>query len=72
MKTIRDPENPVVIKRPLGKIVFKDVEFAYINKRSSVQVPVLRAFNLEINSGEQVGVVGLSGAGKSTLANLLL
>ena len=71
-ETIRDPENPVVIKRPLGKIVFKDVEFAYINKRSSVQVPVLRAFNLEINSGEQVGVVGLSGAGKSTLANLLL
>jgi len=49
-----------------GKIEFKNVWFKYKNKW------ILRDFNLTINSGERVGLVGASGAGKTTLVNLLM
>ena len=48
------------------KIEFKDVSFKYKNKL------VLDEFNLEIERGEKIGVVGRSGCGKSTLVKLLL
>ena len=56
--------KPLVVSR--GKIEFKNVYFKYKNKY------VLRDFNLTINPGERVGLVGTSGAGKTTLVNLLM
>jgi ATP-binding cassette, subfamily B, multidrug efflux pump len=50
-----------------GRIQFKDVSFAYPEQRQ-----VLENFQLDINPGEKVGLVGRSGAGKSTAVNLLL
>lgn len=47
-------------------IEFRDVTFSYGEGN------VLRNFNLVINKGEKVGLVGLSGSGKSTLVSLLL
>ena len=48
-------------------IEFRDIDFAYRGKR------VFRgSFDLRINGGEKVGLVGHSGAGKSTLVSLLL
>ncbi|KAJ5637430.1 hypothetical protein N7490_007309 [Penicillium lividum] len=49
-------------------IEFKDVYFSY---PSRPDVPVLRSFNLRINKGESVGIVGASGCGKSTIIALL-
>lgn len=49
-----------------GAIRFEDVTFAY-NQHN-----VIEHFNLDIKSGEKIGVVGRSGAGKSTLIQLLL
>lgn len=49
-----------------GKIEFRNVSFRYKRKW------VLRNFNLTINPGERVGLVGPSGAGKTTLVNLLM
>lgn len=49
-----------------GKIVFKDVWFAYNNDDY-----VLKNINLEIHPGETVAVVGATGAGKSSIINLL-
>lgn len=64
---VKDIEGapPLTINR--GKIEFHDVCFHY-GKTSGV----FEQFNLTINAGEKVGIVGRSGAGKSTLVNLLL
>lgn len=47
-------------------IEFKNVSFSY------GEGYVLKNFNLVINKGENIGLVGLSGSGKSTLVSLLL
>jgi ATP-binding cassette subfamily B multidrug efflux pump len=50
-----------------GRIEFKNVNFGY-----GRDVGVLQNFNLTIEPGEKIGLVGRSGAGKSTVVNLLL
>lgn len=63
-------ESPAAIKfpeKPAGKIQFKQVSFAYENNR-----PLFKDFNLTINPGEVVAIVGPTGSGKSTLCQLLL
>jgi len=49
-----------------GQVEFGHVRFAYPGRR-----PVLRDFNLTIDPGQRVGLVGYSGAGKSTVLALL-
>lgn len=50
----------------LGQVVFDQVSFSYPQR-----APVLRAFDLVIEPGQRVGLVGASGAGKSTVLALL-
>tara|TARA_B110000305_G_C19369706_1_gene603812 strand:+ start:97 stop:1248 length:1152 start_codon:yes stop_codon:yes gene_type:complete len=50
-----------------SSIVFSDVDFSYPGRD-----PVFSNLNLELRSGETVGVVGSTGAGKTTLIRLLL
>jgi ATP-binding cassette, subfamily B, multidrug efflux pump len=57
--------KPLVIKR--GEVHFEHIHFGY-----DAHKMVLHNFDLRINAGEKIGVVGRSGAGKSTLVNLLL
>jgi ATP-binding cassette subfamily B protein len=56
--------------RPLqagaGQVRFEQVRFAYPGRP-----PVLRGFDLTIEPGQRVGLVGYSGAGKSTVLALL-
>lgn len=52
-----------------GKIVFKDVDFAYDEGRGE---QVFKSFALSINARQRLGVVGHSGSGKTTLTKLLL
>jgi ATP-binding cassette, subfamily B, bacterial len=49
-----------------GQVTFDHVRFAY-----PTRAPVLREFDLIIEPGQRVGLVGLSGAGKSTVLSLL-
>ncbi len=49
-----------------GKISFKDVTFGYDKSK-----PVLHEINLDVASGETVGLVGRSGVGKTTTVNLI-
>lgn len=64
---ITDPENPEKLKIKKGHIFFENVSFAY-NQGNEI----FSDFNMEIASGEKVGIVGTSGAGKSTITKLLL
>lgn len=63
---IADAPNAKELKVKKGKIEFKNVGFAYPEQKR-----IFDDFNLEIKSGEKVGIVGLSGNGKTTLINLL-
>jgi ATP-binding cassette subfamily B protein len=63
--TIRDPKKP--LDCPLdGSIKFDNVSFAYVDKTY-----ILKDFNLSIENGERIGIVGPTGAGKSTISNLI-
>ena len=50
-----------------GEIEFKNVNFGYQPDKL-----VLENFNLKINSGQKVAIVGPTGSGKTTLTNLLM
>ncbi len=63
---IVDDENAGPLRVKEGTIELKDVCFAYKGNK-----PLFKHFNLQIPSGQKVGVVGMSGGGKSTLINLL-
>ena len=54
-------------------IEFKDVSFSYKvldDNDKTVEVPVLKDFNLKIEKGSIVAVLGHNGSGKSTIAKL--
>ena len=63
---LTNPENPVEEVAD-GSIVFKNVDFAY--KKGSK--PVLKNINLDIRSGETIGIIGGTGSAKSSLVNLI-
>ncbi|MBD0331762.1 MAG: ABC transporter ATP-binding protein [Chitinophagaceae bacterium] len=62
--------NTSIIKRPklTGNIIFDHVDFVYPH----TQIHALKNFNLEIEAGQKVAIVGRTGSGKSTVAQLLL
>jgi len=49
-----------------GNIRFEHVDFAY-----NPEEPVLNDFNLDIEAGQTIALVGETGAGKSTIVNLI-
>lgn len=63
---IKSPENPVALTDLNNCIDFKNVYFEY-----EKDVPVLKDFNLHVNKGETIALVGNSGGGKSTVVSLL-
>lgn len=66
-REVQDKPNapPLLIQQ--SQIDFKSVRFNYGKSDG-----LLQDFDLHINAGEKIGLVGRSGAGKSTLVNLLL
>lgn len=67
---IKAPDQPLSLPSPLeGRIAFKDVTFSYPSRPDK---KTLEHFNLVLNPGEKVALVGPSGAGKTTVMQLLL
>lgn len=63
---VKDAIGSMELRVTAGAIEFKDVNFAYKNQKT-----IFDKFNLEINGGERVALVGPSGGGKSTIVKLL-
>jgi ATP-binding cassette subfamily B protein len=65
--TITNPKDPLYITDPKGKIELKNVTFQY----DSSQSDVLKNFNLLVEPGQKVALVGETGVGKSTVSKLI-
>ena len=64
---IHNPEHPLYEVAD-GSISFKNVDFAY--KKDSAE-KVLKNINLDIHSGETIGIIGGTGSAKTSLVNLI-
>lgn len=65
--SIHNPEEPAYEVND-GSIQFKDVNFAYGEGSGEF---VLKDINLDIKSGETIGVIGGTGSAKTSLVNLI-
>ena len=66
-----DGEGTKELKIPL-EIEFRDVSFSYkSDDEDRENLKIFEHFNLKINSGEKIALVGVNGAGKTTLVKLL-
>lgn len=50
-----------------GNVEIKDVSFSYIKEK-----PLIENFNIKINQGQKIAIVGPTGCGKTTMINLLM
>lgn len=64
--TVTNPENPAADVAD-GSVVFENVSFSYSENGRKA----LDSVNLEIKSGEMVGILGSTGSAKSTLVQLI-
>ena len=64
---LANPREPVTEVAD-GSIRFEHVSFSY---KKDADAPVLKDINLEIRSGETIGIIGGTGSAKSSLVNLI-
>ena len=65
--SIKNPENGITEVKD-GSIMFKNVNFSYSNNPDVLN---LTKINLEIKSGETIGIIGGTGSAKSALVQLI-
>lgn len=65
--TLHNPKEPLY-DVPDGSISFKHVTFRYSD---TAETPVLSDINLDIKSGETIGIIGGTGSSKSSFVNLI-
>lgn len=65
--TITNPDNPIMEVKN-GDISFKNVSFKY---KENAEEYALKNINLNIKSGQFVGILGSTGSGKTSLVNLI-
>ncbi len=61
-----DRSDATILTQQGGRVDFEQITFAYPRRR-----PILERFDLHIEPGQRIGLIGKSGAGKSTVLALL-
>lgn len=64
---ITDDYNTIEMDQYKGEIEFNEVAFSY-----EKEIDFIKDFNVKINAGSRVAIVGKTGCGKTTLVNLLM
>lgn len=64
---IPDSPNSIVIDEVDGTVDLKDVCFSYVPDRKLIE-----NFNLHVDKGQRIAIVGPTGCGKTTVINLLM
>ena len=64
---LKNNENPIKEVKD-GSIIFESVDFSYVNDINKL---CLKNINLEIKSGETIGIIGGTGSSKTTLVQLI-
>lgn len=67
--TIKNKENPIKEVKD-GSIKFENVDFQYDDAKAEDELP-LENINIDIKSGETIGIIGGTGSSKSTIVNLI-
>ncbi len=62
-----DAPDAICPEKLEGRVEFRDVSFAYTPEK-----PLIERFNLTVEKGTRVAIVGPTGAGKTTLVNLIM
>ncbi|HHT67485.1 MAG TPA: ABC transporter ATP-binding protein [Erysipelotrichaceae bacterium] len=65
--TITNPENPITTVND-GSVVFENVAFKY---KKEAERYAVKNIDINIESGQFVGIIGSTGSGKTTLVNLI-
>ena len=66
MPEVSSPENPNILSKIKGNIVFENVSFGYDNDKA-----ILSNINFKIDPGSSIGISGPPGSGKSSLIQLI-
>ena len=66
-RTIEDKSGEELQKLEEPSITLEEVNFSYVPQKK-----ILKDFNLKIEPGQKIALVGSTGSGKTTVANLLL
>ena len=61
------PDGPGRLEHVQGRVAWEHVHFSYVKDR-----PLIEDFNLRVEPGRRVAIVGPTGCGKTTLINLLM
>ena len=72
LNAILDEKNDInegtkIIEKTVEKINFDNVNFSYDGKKQ-----IIKDFNLKVEQGQKIAIVGPTGCGKTTIINLLL
>ena len=62
-----EPENPEYPEKVEGRVEIKDLTFSYVPEK-----PLIRDFDLNVQPGQRIAIVGPTGCGKTTFINLLM
>ena len=62
-----DNSGDLPLRETRGEISFRHVDFSYVPGKQ-----VLHDFNLEVEPGQKIALVGATGSGKTTVVNLLM